>query len=86
MKKNKRNFTSKIVLGVSIVSAIVYTIAAFLLQFNGNMEISPTLTTCFFTFFTVEIFNLTSIKKSKIKNNYNSQENTQQSSNNESDI
>lgn len=86
MRKNKRNITSKIVLAVSIISAIIYTIAAFFLQFNGNMEISPTLTTCFFTFFTVEIFNLTSIKKSKIKNNYNSQTDTQQNNINTNDI
>lgn len=85
-KKRKKNLTSKIILAISIASVVAYTTSAFLLQFNGNMEISPTLTTCFFTFFTVEIFNLTSIKKSKIKNNYDSQTSTEQVNNNASDI
>lgn len=85
-KKRNKSLTSKITLAVSIISAVAYTITAFLLQFHGNTEISPTLTTCFFTFFTVEIFNLTSIKKSKIKNNYNSQTDMEQVDNNESDV
>lgn len=85
-KKHKKNLTSKIILAISIMSTIAYTITAFLLQFHGNAEISPTLTTCFFTFFTVEIFNLTSIKKSKIKNNYNSQINEEQVNNDTNDI
>lgn len=77
-KKNKTHFTSKMTLTIVIVSVLAYTSAAFLLQFNGKVEISPTLTSCFFAFFTVEIFNLTSIKKSKIKNNYTSPSNPEQ--------
>ena len=40
------------------------------LQIKTNMEISPTLTTCWFTFWAVELWNLASITKKKVDVDY----------------
>lgn len=68
--KKKRSFADYIVF-VSIFMVATFTIAAFALQFCGMMEISATLTTCWFGFWTVEIVALASIKNVKVKNEYN---------------
>lgn len=68
--KKKRSFADYIVF-VSIFMVVTFTIAAFVLQFCGMMEISATLTTCWFGFWTVEIVSLAAIKTSKVKNHYN---------------
>ena len=38
-----------------VFAIVVYTAAAFVLQYFAQVEISPTLTTAWFTFWTVEI-------------------------------
>lgn len=68
--KKKRSFADYIVF-VSIFMVATFTIAAFALQFCGMMEISATLTTCWFGFWTVEIVALASIRNVKVKNEYN---------------
>ena len=65
-EENKRHVRNYI-LFISITAVIVYTVAAFILQFVGNGEISATLTTCFYSFFGVEILTLASITKHKNK-------------------
>lgn len=56
---------------VLIIIAIVgYTAAAFALQYFAQVEISPTLTTAWFGFWTVEIVALAAIKTSKVKHKY----------------
>lgn len=62
-KRHVRNY----ILAISISAVIIYTIAAFILQFVGGVEASPTLTTCFYSFFGVEILTLASITKHKNK-------------------
>lgn len=67
--KKKRAFADYIVF-ISIIMVTMFTVAAFVLQFKGLMEISATLTTCWFAFWTAEIVSLAAIKTSKVKNNY----------------
>ncbi len=71
-RKKKRSFADYIVF-VSIFMVASFTIAAFILQFCGMMEISSTLTTCWFAFWTVEIISLAAIRTSKVKNKYDEQ-------------
>lgn len=62
-KKHVRNY----ILFISITAVILYTVAALILQFVASLEASPTLTTCFYSFFGVEILTLASITKHKNK-------------------
>lgn len=66
IKKKNKSF-SKILLPWIIVAIMSYTIAAFILQFCTSVEISTTLTTCYYGFWTVEILSLAGIKTMKIK-------------------
>jgi hypothetical protein len=68
-KKCKKINYAKLLLPWIIVAVLGYTIAAFILQFFTQVEISPTLTTCYFTFWTVEIVSLAGIKTMKVKKN-----------------
>ena len=65
-KKRKKHFSDYIV-AAAITAIGVYTAAAVTLQFCGLMEVSPTLTTCWFGFWTVEIVALAAIKGGKVK-------------------
>ena len=71
--KKKRHFADYIVF-LSIIAVTGFTVAAFVLQFKGLMEISATLTTCWFAFWTVEIIALASIRNQQTKNNYKNKE------------
>ena len=53
---------NKLIVLLSIVAIISYTIAAVLLQKYTMMELSPTLTTCFYGFFGAELLSLAGIK------------------------
>lgn len=53
---------NKIIVSLSIVAIIAYTIAAILLQKYIMMELSPTLTTCVYAFFGTELIGLAGIK------------------------
>ena len=66
MKSHSR--TSKWIIAFVIVSLFTYTAAAIWLQLKIGIEISPTLTTCFYAFCTGELWLLASIKKTKISN------------------
>lgn len=64
--RRKKHFSDYIV--AAAISAIaLYTVAAVILQFCGFMEISSTLTTCWFSFWTAEIAALAAIKSGKVK-------------------
>lgn len=66
-EKKKKKRVSNIML-VSIVIAILgYTLASFILQYHTSVEMSPTLTTCWFSFWGVELVALAGIKISKVK-------------------
>lgn len=59
--------TSKKLIVFIICSIFTFTGMAMWVQFKTGIEISPTLTTCYFGFCTGELWMLASIKKSKLK-------------------
>lgn len=65
---------SNIMLVLICIMIIVYTVAAFILQWIAGYEISSQLTISFFSFWAVELASLSAIKTSKIKHGYNSEE------------
>lgn len=64
--------STKIVIA-AVVCNITYTIAAFVLQFVTGIEISSTLTLCWFSFWGIEVGALAGIKicKTRYLNNQN---------------
>ena len=58
---------SNLMLVIVIIAVTLFAAASFCLQFFGGMEISPTLTTCWFAFWGTEIVSLAAIKTSKVK-------------------
>lgn len=67
--KQKKKFAQKMI-PIAILSIVLYTIAALVLQFVCKMEVSATLTGCWYGFWTVEIFTLGQITKEKVRNKY----------------
>ena len=67
-KKAKKK-VSNIVLVVVCIMVIIYTAAAFALQYLTNLEISSTMTTCWFAFWGSELIALATIKCTKVKKN-----------------
>ena len=65
-RRRKKHFADYVVF-VSLAAVAIYTTTAFILQFSGQGEVSPTLTTCFYSFFGVELASLALIKHSKNK-------------------
>jgi hypothetical protein len=62
----KERKTSTVMLVVIVTSIILYTIGAFFIQYHTGVEVSSTLTTCWFSFWGVEILAITGIKISKV--------------------
>lgn len=60
---------SNLMLAIIVLAITVYTIASFVLQFCTAVEISSTLTTCFFAFWSAEIIALAGIRVSKSRKN-----------------
>lgn len=58
---------SNVMLAVIVIMITLYVIASFILQFFTSVEISSTLTTCWFAFWTAEIISLAGIKISKVR-------------------
>lgn len=65
MKQKKE--VSKVMLVFIVIAIVLYTIADFVLQYFTSIEVSPTLTTCWFAFWGTEIVALAVIKTSKVK-------------------
>ena len=65
-RRRKKHFANYVVF-ISLTAVAIYTTTAFILQFSGQGEVSPTLTTCFYSFFGVELASLALIKHSKNK-------------------
>ena len=57
---------SNVMLFIIVTMITLYTIASFILQFCTAVEISSTLTTCFFAFWGTEILALAGIRVSKV--------------------
>lgn len=62
--------TSNKVLIASIIAIILFTVACMYIQYSTGIEVGSTLTTLWFSFWTVEIVALTGIKVSKVFKNY----------------
>lgn len=73
MKKNNKSFAKKLIPWI-ITAVVIYTLAAFILQFYNGTEISPTLTTAYFSFWGVELISLATIKNNKTKKQPNESE------------
>ena len=71
MKKTK---TSTVMLILICIMIILYAGASFVLQYFTSIEISPTLTTAWFSFWGVELVSLAAIKTSKIKHGKDNKE------------
>ena len=72
--KRKLRFSSKIVLA-SVTAVVVYTVAVFMLEWANlehltNIQIPSEMTVSWYSFWTVELVMLASIRKTKIKNKY----------------
>lgn len=67
-KLKQHSRTSKVIIAFVIVSLFAYTGLAMFVQIKSGVELSPTLTTCFFAFCTGELWMLSTIKKAKLNN------------------
>lgn len=70
MMKNKKK-VSNIMLVLICTMIILYTAANFALQYLAGIEVSPTLTTAWFAFWSVELVALAAIKTTKVKHGTN---------------
>jgi hypothetical protein len=68
----KKISTRKWLLPFCVVMIVLYATADIVLQMVSGNEISPTLTTCWFTFFAIEIWQLARITLKKVDTNYTS--------------
>lgn len=64
--KQEKPFVKQLIPWI-IVAIMTYTIAAIVLQFYGY-ELSPTLTTAYFSFWGVELIAIATIKVTKTRN------------------
>ena len=68
MEKKKKIHMSKCIVPFVILSIFSFTGVAIYVQLATNMELSSTLIVSFYGFCTCELWELSSIKKTKIKN------------------
>lgn len=66
MNTKSKKKVSNIMLAVICIMIVVYAAANFALQYFTSVEVSPTLTTAWFTFWGSELVCLTGIKVSKV--------------------
>lgn len=71
MQTKPKKKVSNIVLVLACTMIILYAAANFALQYFTGVEVSPTLTTAWFTFWGSELFMLAGIKISKVLTNKN---------------
>lgn len=64
--ERKKRKISNIMLVVSVLCIIAYTVGCLAVQYFVGVEISPTLTTSWFSFFGCELLFLAGIKTSKV--------------------
>jgi hypothetical protein len=69
MSNKPKKKVSNIVLVLACIMIILYAAANFVLQYYTSVEVSPTLTTAWFTFWGSELFMLAGIKISKVLTN-----------------
>lgn len=74
MANKPKKQVSKVMLVFIVIAIVLYTIADFVLQYFTSVEVSPTLTTCWFAFWGTEIVALAVIKTSKVKHQQDSED------------
>ena len=75
-EEKKQIKTSNIILGCSIIAIVLYTVVSMIIQYNTGVEVSSTLSTLWYGFWTVEITALAGIKVTKvIKDKHSDEEN-----------
>lgn len=67
MPEKKTRKVSKVMLVVIVIAIVGYFAANLWLQCTFGIEISTTLTTCWFSFWGVEVVSLAAITRSKVK-------------------
>ena len=65
-RRRRRLKTATKVLIVSVLNITWFTVAAIWLQFKTSVELSSTLITCWYAFWTCEIFAIAGIRISKV--------------------
>lgn len=68
--EKKHRKVSNIILVIAIIAIVLYTVAAFVLQFYTSIEVSSTLTTCWYSFWSVELLAMAGIKINKDRLDY----------------
>jgi hypothetical protein len=66
MSSKPKKKVSNIMLAIACTMIILYAAANFILQYFTSVEVSPTLTTAWFAFWSSELFMLAGIKISKV--------------------
>lgn len=66
-RKKKSGLFSKLLVIFVIAQVLIYTYVNMYLSYKVSIEISPTLTACFFGFFGFEVGLLGHIKTTKVK-------------------
>ena len=72
----KKRKVSNIMLVIIVTAIIVYTIAAFWLQYVTGIAVDSTLTTLYYAFWCTELVALTTIKNNKTKHGGSNEDNT----------
>lgn len=72
MENKPKKKVSNIMLVLICIMIVIYTVADFVLQYFAQIEVSPTLTTAWFSFWGVELISLAAIKTTKVKHNQDS--------------
>lgn len=62
--------TSNKILFIAVIAIIWFTVTSLYIQYKTGIEVSSTLTTLWFSFWTVEIVSLAGIKVSKVFKDY----------------
>lgn len=63
----KKRKVSNVMLVFVVAAIIIYTVAAFWVQYRTGVAADATLSTLYYGFWTVELISLTTIKNSKTK-------------------
>ena len=69
MPEKKTRKVSNVMLIIIIIAIVGYALVDVWLQYNTGMELSSTLTSCWYAFWGAEIVALAAIKTSKVKHN-----------------
>ena len=69
MYNKPKKKVSNVMLAIACTMIILYAAANFILQYFTSVEVSPTLTTAWFTFWGSELFMLAGIKICKVLTN-----------------